>query len=93
MPNKQYVKGARYERKVVNEAKELGNIAFRSAGSHSPIDVITIDPTLRLIRLIQCKAGKSYSQKFKDNLEKKYEFLNGENWEVCFEVLDGETKT
>ncbi len=50
-----YQNGSRYERKLVNEAKARGEIAFRSAGSHSPIDVITIDPILKKINLIQCK--------------------------------------
>ena len=38
-----YQKGADRERKIVNRAREKGHIAFRSAGSHSPIDVCIID--------------------------------------------------
>ena len=88
MGNKQYRKGSDYERKVVNENREMGCIAFRSAGSHSPIDVIVINPVNRTIQLIQCKVGKSYTQKFKESLKEQYSFLNG-TFEVTFEVDDG----
>ena len=76
MPNKNYIKGVRKERKVVNQAKEKGLLAFRSAGSHSPIDVVVIDKKLREIYLIQCKPD-SMSEKAKERLEDKYYELNG----------------
>ena len=72
MPNKSYIKGVRFERKIVNDAKRYGLIAFRSAGSHSPIDVITIDKDNKEIVLFQCKA-KSYLSK--KEIE-KYHALN-----------------
>ena len=44
MANKAYQKGRRKEYKVCNELKEEGyDIAQRSAGSHSPIDVWAIN--------------------------------------------------
>ena len=55
MPNANYIKGVRKERKIVNEAREQGLISFRSAGCHSPIDVVIINNKLRIIKLIQCK--------------------------------------
>jgi len=55
---KTYRKGADFERDIVNEAREKGLISFRSAGSHSPIDVCIIDPKRHTIRFIQAKAGK-----------------------------------
>lgn len=55
MPNKNYIKGRRKEYKVVNEAKSHGFISFRSAGSHSPIDVVSIDLANKEIKFIQCK--------------------------------------
>jgi len=58
MVNKNYQKGTRYERKLVNESREEGKIAFRSAGSHSPIDVVIIDTKNMKIWLYQCKKGK-----------------------------------
>lgn len=55
MVNKNYQKGVRKERKIVNQARKLGYLSFRSAGSHSPIDVIIIDTKLKKIQLLQCK--------------------------------------
>ena len=53
--NKAYRKGYRKENKIVNIEKEKGCIAFRSAGSHSPVDVVSIDHKRGIITLIQCK--------------------------------------
>ena len=57
--NKKYEKGVRFERKLVNEAKAQGKIAFRSAGSHSQIDVCIIDTNKKEIEFIQAKTGKA----------------------------------
>jgi len=66
MANKNYVKGYRLERNIVNLARDNNLIAFRSAGSKSgskiPIDVTIIDPKLKRIIFIQAKNKKS-SQK------------------------------
>jgi Holliday junction resolvase len=75
MPNKNYLKGVRKERAIVNEAREKGLIAFRSAGSHSPIDVCVIDMSSRRIEFIQCKPD-SMSDKKKEELEKELQELN-----------------
>ena len=58
-PIKAYAKGVRFERKIVNVARDNGLIAARSAGSHSPIDVFTIDVESKVIEFIQAKKGKS----------------------------------
>lgn len=76
MPNKNYVKGANEERRIVNKAREKGYIAFRSAGSHSPIDVAIISPKDGRIWLIQSKMGK-LSRKEKDTLLEALKPLNG----------------
>jgi len=55
MPNKNYLKGVRKERKLVNNARAEGKLSFRSAGSHSPIDVVIIDKKEKIIEFIQCK--------------------------------------
>lgn len=79
--NTNYIRGANKERKIVNEAKALGKIAFRSAGSHSPIDCMTIDYTSKVIELIQCKSTKKLrggiEPSLKKKLEEQYKFLNG----------------
>lgn len=79
-----YQKGANKERKIVNQARSEGKIAFRSAGSHSPIDVCVIDTQKRIIKLIQSKAYK-----LSDNaISKLYESNRGLNgdYKVIFEV-------
>ena len=67
MPNKNYLRGVRYERKLVNQARSEGHIASRSAGSHSPIDVWVYEPKNRVIRMIQCKTHKKKTPKNMDN--------------------------
>ena len=76
MPNKNYIKGVRKERKLVNQAKDNGLIAFRSAGSHSPIDVVIIDKQTKKITLIQAKP-KSMSENKKKELFECFRDLNG----------------
>ena len=76
MPNKNYIQGVRKERKIVNEARDKDLIAFRSAGSHSPIDVVIINKEKHLVRFIQCKPD-TMSKACKDRLEQEHLELNG----------------
>ena len=76
MPNANYIKGVRKERKIVNEAREQGLISFRSAGSHSPIDVVIINDKSKIIRLIQCKP-ESMSNAARLRLMEQLGKLNG----------------
>lgn len=85
MPNRNYIKGVRKERKIVNEARAKGLIAFRSAGSHSPIDCTIIDFNSGTIRFIQCKPD-SMSQNKKNIILREMERLNNK-FDVSFEVL------
>lgn len=59
----------------MNRARAEGKIAFRSAGSHSPIDVCIIDLEARRIEFIQSKP-KSMSDKAKLRLEQELKDLN-----------------
>lgn len=59
MPNKQYEKGARFERDIVNKARAEGKWAARTASSKSKIDCFTIDFKNKIIEFIQAKTGKS----------------------------------
>lgn len=77
MGNRNYKYGADYERKIVKAAKNRGLIAFRSAGSHSPIDVVIIDQKEMKVWLIQCKHGHSYTEASKKNELDKILYLNG----------------
>ena len=86
MGNKNYVKGRRKEYKIVNDFKEKGfEISQRTAGSHSPIDVIAIDKKTKRIKLIQAKPD-SMSSSAKDKIEAENEWLNDE-FMVGFKVL------
>ena len=79
--NRNYKRGYEKERRIVNEARDRGCIAFRSAGSHSPIDVAIIDYNNAEIKLIQCKSTKKLKggiePKLKEKLERELGFLNG----------------
>ena len=51
-----YKKGARKEYAIVDKMRKRGfDIVFRSAGSHSCIDVVAINTSLKIIQLIQSK--------------------------------------
>jgi Holliday junction resolvase len=76
MPNKNYIKGRRKEYAIVKEAKAKGNLAFRSAGSHSCVDVVVIDVKNREIQLIQSKPNDISELEIK-RLEFDNKDLNG----------------
>ena len=59
MPNRNYVRGVAFEREIVNEARAKGLIAWRSAGSHSPIDCVIWNKANGYVQFIQCKTKKS----------------------------------
>lgn len=73
--NKQ--KGYRREQRLMKKYRNLGWIALRSAGSHSPFDVIAIHPQLKQIKLFQCKGGKSYSENFLKKMKESMKFYDG----------------
>ena len=56
MPNKNYVKGRKKEYKICKQLRDAGyDIVQRTAGSHSPIDVIAIHKRRKVILLVQSK--------------------------------------
>ena len=76
MPNKNYLRGRAKEYRITDAERKLGRLAFRSAGSHSPIDVVSIDCKTKRIFFIQSKP-KSYSpNKIKKLLDENIN-LNG----------------
>jgi Holliday junction resolvase len=86
MPNKNYERGRRKEYKITKKYKDLGyEIAQRSAGSHSPIDVFAIDKSTRTIKLIQAKPD-SMSKNAKQKIIDENQWLNG-LFKVVFEVV------
>ena len=68
-------KGQRKEYKVLNDERKLGNLAIRSAGSHTPIDIISIDVHSRVIKFIQCKPD-NFSEKEAEKLCQEMRELN-----------------
>lgn len=63
MVNKNYERGVRLEREVVNLFKNAGYKAVRTAGSHSPFDVIIWKESKELkkicfVAFVQCKTEK-----------------------------------
>ena len=70
-----YMRGRRKEQKIVKMEREKGRIAFRSAGSRSPIDVVIIDKVNKKVLFIQSKPN-SMSNKDKKRLENEQKELN-----------------
>jgi len=63
MPNKNYIRGVRFEREVQQIFKDAGYITMRTAGSHSPFDVVLVKMTKDMKRIahvafVQCKTKK-----------------------------------
>ena len=85
MPNKHYRKGADKERRLVRKAIKAGKYALRSAGSHTPIDVVIIDPKERTIRLIQSKY-ETFPESQRLKLLEEHGHLDG-TYTVTFEVV------
>jgi len=69
----------------VNDARNRGLIAFRSAGSHSPIDVVIINVKLGSVRFIQAKPN-NFSELAKQRLLEKYMKLN-DYFKCSFQVI------
>jgi|TARA_Y100000310_G_scaffold157582_1_gene156989 Holliday junction resolvase len=63
MPNKNYIRGVRFEREIINLFKDNGFTAVRTAGSHSPYDVIVTKESeqskkICFVFFVQCKIKK-----------------------------------
>ena len=81
MASRQYIKGRRKEWKICKELREQGfEIAQRSAGSRSPIDLFAINKEKKLVLFIQSKPEGYKSRKYDE-----FDWINGV-FEVRFEV-------
>lgn len=78
-------KGREFERQLVNQAKEEGYIALRSAGSKSLIDVVIIEKENKIIQLIQCKNTKTSIA----NLQKGFD-LSESGYKVIWKAMQPE---
>lgn len=80
-----YQKGRSKEYRIMEKFRLAGcDIVLRSAGSHSPVDIIAINSTIKKIYFIQSKS-KSISKNFKNKLLANYGWLNG-MFEIYFGV-------
>lgn len=60
MKNKNYLRGVRLEREVQEIFRKAGYIALRTAGSHSPWDVVLVKESDKMkkicfVAFVQCK--------------------------------------
>ena len=67
MTNNNYKRGYTKEREIVNSFRKQGLIAYRSAGSHSPIDVTVHFPDHVLV--IQVKRMKKKGANFEKDIK------------------------
>ncbi len=59
MPNRNYINGRRREYCKIKAYRDQGfPVVFRSAGSHSPFDVVALNPSAGVIILEQLKTKK-----------------------------------
>lgn len=83
MPNLNYKKGSAFERKIQKHFESRGWFVIRSAGSHTPVDLVVLFKNQHLTTeplLIQCKSSKKMIdilQLFKDKNIKELETLKG----------------
>ena len=63
MPNKGYQKGYRFELEVKKYLESKGCLVFRSAGSHSLVDLVAFSPQYKVVYFVQCKYGTSKMNK------------------------------
>jgi Holliday junction resolvase len=86
MPNKNYVKGRKKEYKICEGLKDKGwNIAQRTAGSHSPIDIFAINKKTKTILFIQSKPD-NYPEREANKIKRDLEYLQG-IWKVEFKLI------
>lgn len=70
MVNKNYVNGRRFEYKVKKYLEKMGFLVMRTAGSHSPFDLVAVESynkglvtsTTSIILFVQCKNRKPTKQ-------------------------------
>ena len=85
-----YKIGYYYESKLVKYLRKLGYDAWRTPGSHSPVDIIAIHPVTNHILLIQVKSTSSNKYDF-NNLDREersrllelaYRYRNNKNVDI-----------
>ena len=73
MVNKNYVSGRRFEYTIKKALEKLGWIAIRSAGSHSPFDIIAIKgDRILLLQLKKYKGGHMPQAEYYKEMKKLF---------------------
>ena len=73
MVNKNYVSGRRFEYTIKKALEKLGWIAIRSAGSHSPFDIIAIkEDKILLLQLKKYKGGHMPQAQYYKEMKKLF---------------------
>ena len=73
MANKNYVSGRRFEYTIKKALEKLGWIAIRSAGSHSPFDIIAIKGgRILLLQLKKYKGGHMPQAEYYKEMKKLF---------------------
>ena len=62
MPNAKYISGRTFEYKVKSFLEGQGYFVVRSAGSHSPVDLVAVD-SLGQVLFVQCKLKGAMTKK------------------------------
>lgn len=93
MGNKQYLSGRRFEYKRKAIWERDGYIVCRTAGSHSPFDLIAIK-SMGDVVLVQCKTTKSSSvrKKLLREFREDPPLSPLGNYKQCMEVWDAKTR-
>jgi len=63
MPNRGNQKGYRFELEAKKYLEDKGCLVFRSAGSHSLIDLIAFSTQYKVVYFVRCKYGTSKMDK------------------------------
>jgi Holliday junction resolvase len=73
MVNKNYVSGRRFEYTIKKELQDMGWIAIRSAGSHSPFDIIALKgDRILLLQLKKYRGGTMPQAKYYEEMKKLF---------------------
>lgn len=81
--NSHYIKGRKFEYKIVHDEQPDNGFIVRSAGSHSPYDVIVVDKDKKLVKCIQAKVISTTSEIFKGVVSEEIK-ETVENYKIFF---------
>jgi Holliday junction resolvase len=97
MPNSNYLRGVRFERKLKKQWEAEGYLGIRSAGSHSFADLVLVDPKNADVPTIfvQCKIVQTVADM--DRLHRQFRakppIPKHEHYLLCFAVYIRKTRS